>query len=160
MDLSTISWQLVGAVAGGLALGALLGWLFGRRSGEHAARVRALQRELESAREEHGRYRAQVGEHFGRTSDLLRRMTLQYRAVYDHLAEGARSFSPDGSSALAGGLEEAPLPLEAGAGGVSLEDLEPLPELEVDPEIAEKDEVALESPAPQPSPGSGSRSAS
>ncbi len=33
--------------------------------------------------------------HFTQTSELVHGLTLQYRAVYDHLAEGARTLCPE-----------------------------------------------------------------
>lgn len=141
MEVAGVSWTLIAAGVVGLLIGIGLGMLLGRRSGHHAARVRRLTEDLEASRQELSRYRGQVGDHFTRTSDLLRRMTLQYRAVYDHLAEGARTLSPDGAAALAAGMLEAPLPLEAGeqqgpSGEPALEPLETDPE----PEDLEQDQ--------------------
>jgi len=41
--------------------------------------------------QEHETYRQEVQQHFGKTSDLFQSMTVQYRELYDHLAQGARS---------------------------------------------------------------------
>lgn len=112
---TTLLWNLVLAGVGGLVVGLVAGLLATRRS-HSAARVRELLAELESSRQELGQYRDEVSEHFTRTSDLLRRMTLQYRAVYEHLAEGARNLCPDGVAALEGKADEPPLPLEASTG--------------------------------------------
>jgi uncharacterized membrane-anchored protein YhcB (DUF1043 family) len=96
-------WIAAAVAAGvGLAMGFGIG-----RSGRSARRVRQLERELRDAREEMGQYRAQVSEHFSETSRLLRDLTLQYRSVYEHLADGARTLCPDGTQLLAPSLAEA-----------------------------------------------------
>jgi hypothetical protein len=102
-------------LAGGLAAGFLLG----RSTGATRRRVRELEKDLrlasvrlEGAAEELKRseqqledYRNQVVAHFSGTGEKLRDLTLQYRAVWDHLAEGARALCPEGSLRLAGGLD-------------------------------------------------------
>jgi len=47
------------------------------------------QQELLSSQEETRQYRTQVMQHFTQTADLLQSLTLNYRAVYEHLAAGA-----------------------------------------------------------------------
>jgi len=113
-------------LAGGLAAGFLLG----RSTGAQRRRVRELEKNLrlasvrlEGAAEELKRseqqledYRNQVVAHFGGTGEKLRDLTLQYRAVWDHLAEGARALCPEGSLRLPGGLDELTLGPSARAG--------------------------------------------
>jgi len=104
-------------LAGGLCLlaGIILGALLARSgSRRDAARARQLEEELRSAEAEHGRYRAQVSEHFGETSRRLRDLTLQYKSVYEHLADGARALCPEGAVEIAPSLAEAALPEAAG----------------------------------------------
>jgi uncharacterized membrane-anchored protein YhcB (DUF1043 family) len=91
-----------------IALGA---FFLGRKTGSGAARVRGLEGELTAAREEATRlqedldgYRGRVTEHFAETSQRLHDLTLQYRAVYDHLAKGANELCPEGFQKLEGGL--------------------------------------------------------
>ena len=128
--------SLVAIVAFAL-VGLGVGVLLGRRSSEGAARARALETELSversareraveekraaedalgSARAQAEAYRGRVVEHFYGTSEQLRALTLQYRAVYDHLAEGAQALCPETFQALRAGLEapalEASRPLE------------------------------------------------
>lgn len=79
-----------------------------------AARARALEEQLGRAEAEQARYRAQVSDHFVETSRRLRDLTLQYKSVYEHLADGARSLCPEGVVAIAPSLAEA-LPVTAGA---------------------------------------------
>src|SRR5512134_1556620 len=87
--------------------GFLIGLALGRASNKAERRIRELEGELETARAEHAGYRSEVSAHFGRTSELFRDMTLQYRAVYEHLADGARSLCPDKTDVLPAGGPEA-----------------------------------------------------
>jgi hypothetical protein len=95
--------------------GFLIGLALGRSSNKAERRVRELEGELETARAEHAGYRAEVSAHFGRSSELFRGMTLQYRAVYEHLADGARTLCPDKTDVLPAGGPEALLLGAAGA---------------------------------------------
>jgi len=115
----SITLYAVILLAGGLAAGFLLG----RSTGALRRRVRELEKDLrlasvrlEGAAEELKRseqqledYRNQVVAHFSGTGEKLRDLTLQYRAVWDQLAEGARTLCPEGSLRLPGGLEALPL---------------------------------------------------
>jgi uncharacterized membrane-anchored protein YhcB (DUF1043 family) len=47
------------------------------------------QQDFLRSQEESGQYRTQVTQHFRQTADLLQTLTLNYRAMYDHLAVGA-----------------------------------------------------------------------
>ena len=107
-------------------VGVALGFLVARRTGPTVNRNRELEGEIEvlrrqseraweenqtlkddldQAREAEAGYKKKVVEHFYGTSDQLRELTLQYRAVFDHLAVGARELCPDEFTALSGGLE-------------------------------------------------------
>jgi hypothetical protein len=107
-------------------LGLGIGFLLGRRSSEAAERARSLEAELDaqravleqvqaeklaaqgdlaSARAEAEGYREKVVQHFYGTSDQLRSLTLRYRELFEHLAEGARELCPEASSSLQAGLE-------------------------------------------------------
>jgi uncharacterized membrane-anchored protein YhcB (DUF1043 family) len=80
---------------------------------EQAAKERELARqELEVARDalrrltqDYDAYRGRVTDHFAGTSERLRGLAFQYRAVYQHLAEGASALCPEGFKGLDGGLE-------------------------------------------------------
>ncbi len=103
------------AAAGSLVLGILAGVLIGRAGARReAARLRRLEEQLRASEAEHEHYRGQVSEHFGETSRRLRDLTLQYKSVYEHLAEGARTLCPDGTIEIAASLAEAALPIAAG----------------------------------------------
>ncbi len=119
-------WIYAACVLGGLVVGYLVGHYFNRTS----FRIRELEAEIEHRTKEHDRalaevdaakgellraereaeeYRARVGEHFTGTSHLLRELTVQYRAVYDHLASGAGDLCPEGFAMLEGELDSLPL---------------------------------------------------
>jgi uncharacterized membrane-anchored protein YhcB (DUF1043 family) len=107
-------------------VGLAVGFLLGRRSSDGAERARTLEAELDaeravleqvqaeklSALEDLGRaraeaegYRERVVQHFYGTSDQLRSLTLRYRELFEHLADGARDLCPEAVGALQAGLE-------------------------------------------------------
>jgi uncharacterized membrane-anchored protein YhcB (DUF1043 family) len=98
------------AVVAAFAIGLFVGR---RRSRRDAERARELEDRLQLAEDEMNRYRADVSEHFGETSKLLRDLTLQYRSVYEHLAEGARTLCPEAGTLLPTSLAELALPAAA-----------------------------------------------
>jgi uncharacterized membrane-anchored protein YhcB (DUF1043 family) len=79
------------------------------------AEIQAGREELERAREGLERYRGKVADHFAGTSERLRELTLQYRAIYNHLSEGAGELCPEGFEKLEGGLGLDALPEESDA---------------------------------------------
>ncbi len=88
------------------ALAALLGVVFGlglaRFVLPEARRARRLEEELDNTRKEVAAYKARVADHFQRTGELIGQMTASYKAVYDHLAEGAQALCTDGAGARVG----------------------------------------------------------
>lgn len=96
---------------GGALIGLALGVVLGRsRSRGDANRVLELEEKLRIAESDHATYRSQVSGHFVETSRRLHDLTLQYKSVYEHLADGARSLCPEGAIAIAPSLAEAALP--------------------------------------------------
>jgi uncharacterized membrane-anchored protein YhcB (DUF1043 family) len=164
MTLDPMLLALVALTLVGLGVGVLVG----RRSSEGADRARALQAELdaqrlelervqgeklalggeiERARQEAEGYRTRVVEHFYGTSEQLRALTLRYRELFEHLADGARDLCPEASNALQAGLE---LPaLSEGA-----DPAEVAPPVEVpDDEPAEEESLEVDAPkVPDPAP--------
>lgn len=70
---------LVGIVIGGLAA-----WLLLRsRTGAN--------RSVHELEEENRQFREQVNDHFVQTAELINRLTASYKAVFDHLSDGAGS---------------------------------------------------------------------
>lgn len=119
-----------------VVVGGLFFWL-GRFTASRKGRLGELEAELETTREARGQlqeeldgYRGRVADHFAETSERLRDLTLQYRSVYDHLAEGAGELCPDGFEKLEGGLGLDALPEDAAPGEQAepLEDLGPVDE--------------------------------
>jgi len=129
------SFYLIAAAAAALVL--LVGFVVGRRTGDAHARIQDLEARLEGAvkerefaeasvaaarqeiqrmRGEFDAYRGRVVSHFSGTSGLLRDLTVQYRAVYDHLTAGATTLCPEGSVDLLEGAPPGALPApKAGA---------------------------------------------
>lgn len=104
-----------------LLLSALAFFFLGRKTGGAAVRARELERDLAAARQEAVRlqddldgYKARVTEHFAEASERLHDLTLQYRAVYDHLAKGASELCPESFEKLEGGLGLDALPEASG----------------------------------------------
>jgi len=131
MEVIGMNALMVGAI---LLVGVVLGLLLGRRTSAARARARQLEGELEELRKEHERaqaeiqagreelertreglesYRGKVSDHFVGTSERLRELTFQYRAIYNHLAEGAGELCPEGFQKLEGGLGLDALPEES-----------------------------------------------
>ena len=116
---------LTGILAGSV------GFFVGRRMSRDTVRARELETELEDLRKEHEislaeveaakhewkrtqaeleRYRNEVVDHFSGTAEMLHDLTLQYRAVYDHLTDGSKLLCPEGSLSVDTGAGAALLP--------------------------------------------------
>lgn len=100
------------ATLGALLAGGIVGFLIGRATNKALELCRKLEEQLEEARAAQARYREEVAQHFSRTSDLVKSLTLQYRAVYEHLADGARTLCPDSVPELGRGVAGEPLLLD------------------------------------------------
>lgn len=83
-------WMWIAAAAFFLT-GVLIGMAYGRSETTSTQRVRALEAQLRQQQQELEKYRAQVAHHFMQTADLLHTLTANYRAVYEHLADGAQT---------------------------------------------------------------------
>ena len=53
-------------------------------------KIKRLEAEIDQLRREHDDYRGRVNTHFHKTSELIGNMTASYKAVYDHLSDGAQ----------------------------------------------------------------------
>jgi uncharacterized membrane-anchored protein YhcB (DUF1043 family) len=89
--MAWLQWALPVLILGIAAVA--IGFLIGRTSSDAVKRSTQLDQELRDAREELDRYRNRVVEHFSTTADLVNRMTADYRAVYEHLAQGAHQLA-------------------------------------------------------------------
>lgn len=76
-----------------LGVGILLGFVIARRTRKKETHIRELEEQLSQSREELVEYRTQVDDYLIQTSELVDQLTASYRAVYMHLAEGARTLS-------------------------------------------------------------------
>jgi len=85
------------AVGLGVLIGFVIGWL--SRSGA-AGKSKEMTRSLKQSKDEMDEYRKEVTEHFEKTAMLVGAMTEQYRAVYDHLADGAQNLCNDPTARL------------------------------------------------------------
>ena len=75
-------WEGIIGLIAGLIVGGSIAALIIRRKGGSAETVEALKRENETFRDE-------VNEHFVQTAELINQLTDSYKAVFDHLSEGA-----------------------------------------------------------------------
>jgi uncharacterized membrane-anchored protein YhcB (DUF1043 family) len=128
-----LDWMPVALIAFPLVAFAI-GILIGRRSAADAERARmltaeldaqrgalervqgeklALEAEVRRARDDAESYRGKVVDHFYGTSEQLRALTLRYRELFVHLADGARELCPEASSALEAGLQPPALASDA-----------------------------------------------
>lgn len=89
-DNRLIIW-LVGMLV--LGVGILLGVIITRRTRKKETHILELEEQLSQSREELAEYRVQVDDYLIKTSELVDQLTASYRAVYLHLADGARSLS-------------------------------------------------------------------
>lgn len=80
-------------------VGIVAGLIVGHFALPAARRGRRLQTALDELQREHETYRHQVTAHFEKTAVLIGDLTASYKAVYDHLASGARDLA---QPALAG----------------------------------------------------------
>jgi len=77
-----IIWTGIIALIIGLLLGGTGAWVWLRRHGGGDGSVAELKKENE-------RFREEVNEHFVQTAELINQLTDSYKAVFDHLSDGA-----------------------------------------------------------------------
>lgn len=75
-------WAGITGVIIGILLGGTAAWLWLNSRSGGANSVATLKRENE-------RFREEVNEHFVQTAELINQLTDSYKAVFDHLSEGA-----------------------------------------------------------------------
>ena len=81
-------WQ-IGIIA--LVAGVMIGALAYRLFAPSLKQADQIKTELDTARNELDSYKASVGQHFDKTSELVNDLTQNYVKVYQHLAEGAQT---------------------------------------------------------------------
>lgn len=95
MDFDSIPWDIclvffaAGCITGGIVLSIILS-PSRRRNEETVA-------ELDKTEHEFTAYREDVDRHFTKTAELVNAMTESYRAVYQHLSEGAQNLCDEES---------------------------------------------------------------
>lgn len=76
-------------------LGLAIGIALYRSVGSSASKVRSLEQKLEREQEKNQQYKADVTQHFSETASLLTDLTLKYKDIHDHLANGADQLCRD-----------------------------------------------------------------
>lgn len=72
-----------------LIVAGLAGYLFGRRSTAGSKQARELENRLDQVTRDKQHFEDRVTEHFAETATRLNTLTENYRAIHEHLAEGA-----------------------------------------------------------------------
>jgi hypothetical protein len=72
-----------------LIVAGIAGFFIGRRSSADHKQARELERRLDKVTRDKQHFEDRVSEHFAETATRLNALTEQYRAVHEHLAEGA-----------------------------------------------------------------------
>lgn len=80
--------QIIAAIVGAV-VGLFIGYLMGRRSAPGSEQLRDMEKQLDEARGAKERFERKVNTHFTDTAAKLNLLTDNYRAVYEHLANGA-----------------------------------------------------------------------
>ncbi|MFP4208441.1 MAG: YhcB family protein [Wenzhouxiangella sp.] len=75
-------WEGIIGLVAGLAIGATVAVILHKRRDGSTESVASLKRENE-------RFREEVNEHFVQTAELINQLTDSYKAVFDHLSDGA-----------------------------------------------------------------------
>lgn len=88
MDIGTVVLMLVA-----LCVGVAAGYWWGRSSSDMAKQKETMEQQLGQMQREFENYRMQVNQHFGTTASLINNMTASYRAVFEHLVQGAQQLS-------------------------------------------------------------------
>lgn len=88
MDIGTVVLMLVALVVGGVA-----GYWWGRSSSAVAKEKEDMEKQLGQMQRQFESYRMEVNQHFGTTATLINNMTASYRAVFEHLVQGAQRLS-------------------------------------------------------------------
>lgn len=98
---ATTFWLAVSAASIiGIVAGALLARWLGPSLGGGLLGQRESQRAIDTLRQEQQHYRDQVAGHFQRTAELVNELTSNYRAVHNHLAQGAAELCPEAGNTM------------------------------------------------------------
>jgi len=84
----TVGFVLATAIVA-IVTGLALGLFMGRRTSGAARKYRDVALKLDQVMQDKKSYEAEVIEHFTKTARLLNELTVSYREVHNHLAQGA-----------------------------------------------------------------------
>ncbi len=84
-----ISWVAYFSV--GVIIGIGAGFYFSILNGSERKRLQELEAKLKDAENNMSGYKQNVADHFVTTSNLINNMTESYRAIYDHMSDGAKT---------------------------------------------------------------------
>lgn len=84
-----ISW--VAYLSIGILIGFAAGFYFSHLNGSEKKKREELESKLNSAQNEITHYKQNVTDHFVKTSSLINNMTDSYRAIYNHMSDGAKT---------------------------------------------------------------------
>ena len=68
----------------------VVGVLFASKLNIGPSRLKELENQISTLKENHDEYRDSVSDHFSMTAELVQHMTESYKEVYQHLASGAQ----------------------------------------------------------------------
>lgn len=85
---------IAAAILAALA-GLVIGIVLHRSVGSSAGRLRDLEKKLAREKENNQQYKSSVTQHFTETATLLTDLTLKYKDIHDHLANGADQLCRD-----------------------------------------------------------------
>jgi len=88
-DKNMISWVAILSV--GILLGLVAGFYYSMLSGSDKKRLQELESKLKEAESSMSGYKQNVTDHFVTTSNLINNMTESYRAIHDHMSNGAKT---------------------------------------------------------------------
>ena len=103
-----IDWAIYITV--GIVIGFAAGFFFSRLDTTMQKKCDELEQKLDTAHQEMTHYKQDVTQHFVKTSNLINNMTQSYRAVYDHMADGANKLCSSNMIAQAKNQGELDIP--------------------------------------------------
>lgn len=95
---------VIGAVVCALIVAGVIGFTVGRRTNSGSRQARELEKRLDQVTRDKQHFEDRVSEHFAETATRLNALTENYRAVHEHLAEGANTLCAGNLSVSVGRL--------------------------------------------------------
>lgn len=88
-----------------LIIAGITGFLVGRRTTAGSQQARELEKRLDQVTQDKQHFEDRVSEHFAETATRLNALTDNYRAVHEHLAEGASTLCVGNPAVTVGRLD-------------------------------------------------------